>query len=202
MSVAAIESGVRSVGMFGGTFDPIHIGHLLLAERAREELGLDRILFVPANIPPHKRSGRLIAPPECRIEMLRLATDSNAAFEISTHEIDREGVSYTVDTLRHFEALRPEARFTLLIGGDNAGDFRTWREPEQIVRLATVAVWARPGSEMPSELLPGTGYHRIDAPLLDISSTDIRRRVAERRSIRYMVTDAVGEYIARNELYC
>jgi nicotinate-nucleotide adenylyltransferase len=187
--------------MFGGTFDPIHVGHLVLAERAREELGLDRILFVPANVPPHKRSGRTIAPPECRIEMLRLATAGNDAFEISTHEIDREGVSFTVDTLRHFEALRPEARFTLLIGGDNASDFHTWREPEQIVRLASVAVWARPGSELPSEILPGIGYHRIESPLLEISSTDIRARAAAARSIRYMVTDPVAEYIDRHELY-
>jgi nicotinate-nucleotide adenylyltransferase len=195
------DSMVERIGMFGGTFDPIHVGHLLLAERAREELGLDHILFVPANVPPHKRSGRLIAPPESRLEMLRLAIAGNPAFEISTHEIDREGVSYTVDTLRHFEAVRPTARFTLLIGGDNAGDFATWRDPEQIVRLASVAVWARPGSQLPAELLPGVGYHRIDSPLLEISSTDIRSRAAAGRSIRYMVPDAVADYITRHELY-
>jgi len=149
MSDARPEGARQSIGMFGGTFDPIHVGHLLLAELAREELGLDRVLFVPANIPPHKRAGRMIAPSDCRIAMLELATAANRAFEISTHEIDREGVSYTVETLRHFEALRPAARFTLLIGADNARDFRTWREPERIVELADVAVWARPGSEMP-----------------------------------------------------
>lgn len=190
-----------SIGMFGGTFDPIHIGHLLLAELAREELGLDRVLFVPANIPPHKRSGRSIAPPECRAEMLRLATADNPAFEVSTHEIDREGISYSVETLRYFEALWPTSRFTLLMGGDNAGDFRSWRDPEQIVLLAKVAVWARPGAALPDELLPGIGYHRIDSPLMEISSTDIRARAAAGRSIRYMVTDAVADYIARNELY-
>jgi nicotinate-nucleotide adenylyltransferase len=192
---------VRSVGMFGGTFDPIHIGHLVLAERAREELGLDRVLFVPANIPPHKQEGRLIAAPEHRIEMLRLAIGGNASFELSTHEIDREGISYTVDTLRHFEELRPGARFTLLIGGDNARDFHTWRHPETIVELARVAVWARPGSELPSEVLPGVGYHRIASPLLEISSTEIRERARSLRSIRYMVTDAVADYIERHELY-
>jgi nicotinate-nucleotide adenylyltransferase len=192
---------VESIAMFGGTFDPVHVGHLLLAERAREELGLDRILFVPANIPPHKRSGRLIAPPQARIAMLALAIASNPAFEISTHEIDREGVSYTVDTLRHFETLHPLARFTLLIGGDNARDFRTWRQPETIAALARVAVFARPGSELPEELLPGVGYHRIGSPLLEISSTDIRERAARGRSIRYMVPDAVCDYIERNELY-
>jgi nicotinate-nucleotide adenylyltransferase len=192
---------MTSIGMFGGTFDPVHIGHLLLAERAREELGLDRVLFVPANIPPHKRSGRMIAPPDCRIEMLRLAIARNPSFEMSTHEIDREGISYTVDTLRHFEEVRPDSRFTLLIGADNARDFSTWRHPERIVELARVAVWARPGSDLPEEILPGVPLERIAAPLLEISSTEIRERASLGRSIRYLVTDAVADYINRNELY-
>jgi len=193
--------GTRSIGIYGGTFDPVHNAHLLLAECAREELGLDVLLFIPANIPPHKTWGRRITPAHCRLEMLRLATASNPHFSVSTHEIDNRGVSYTLDTLRWLRQGHPDSALTLLIGGDAARDFHTWREPEEIAGLASIAVVDRPGIYLPDEILPGVGFHRVSAPLIDISSTDIRERVAAGRSIRYRTHDRVIEYIYENGLY-
>jgi nicotinate-nucleotide adenylyltransferase len=191
----------RTIGIFGGTFDPIHIGHLILAERAREELRLDAVVFVPALLPPHKVLGRSVAPAANRRDMLELAVASNTRFIVSGHEIERGGISYTVDTLRYFSELLPRAEFTLLLGGDNARDFGKWHDPETIVRLARVAVWDRPESRLPAELLPGVGFERIDSPLFDISSTEIRERVASGKSIRYMTPDVVIEYINKYGLY-
>ena len=196
-----IPASARAIGIFGGTFDPIHNAHLLLAETAREELGLDALIFMPANIPPHKVNGRTITPADCRLEMLRLAIGTNPCFRVSTHEIDEQGVSYTVDTLRWLRDRHPAAAFTLLIGGDSARDFNTWREPAAIARLASLAVWARPGVPLPEEVIPGVGYRTIGSPLIEISSTDIRERVREGRSIRYRTPDAVIEYIYKHGLY-
>lgn len=191
----------RTIGIFGGTFDPVHIGHLILAERAREELQLGAVVFVPAHLPPHKAIGRLGASAVNRREMLDLAVASNTRFIVSDHEIERGGISYTVDTLRYFTNLLPRAEITLLLGGDNARDFSKWHEPEEIARLARVAVWDRPEFRLPEELLPGVGFERIGSPLFDISSTEIRERVASGRSIRYMTPDTVIEYINKYGLY-
>lgn len=194
-------AAARTIGVYGGTFDPVHNAHLLLAECAREELGLDVLLFIPANIPPHKIVGRQITPAHCRLDMLRLAISSNPSFALSTLEIDNKGVSYTVDTLRHLRGQFPHVAFTLLIGGDAARDFHTWRQPEEIARLISIAVVDRPGVDIPSEVLPGVGFKRVNAPLMDISSTDIRERVRTERSIRYRVPEAVEEYILEQGLY-
>jgi len=191
----------RRIGVYGGTFDPIHSAHLLLAECAREELGLDSLLFIPANIPPHKIDGRRITPAHCRLEMLRMAIASNPCFSISTHEIDNRGVSYTVDTLCWLRALHARAELVLLIGGDAARDFHTWRQPGEIARLATIAVMERPGVKLPAEVLPGVGFRTVRAPLMEISSTDIRERVRTGRSIRYRTPDPVIDYIYENGLY-
>ena len=196
-----ILAGARTIGIYGGTFDPVHTAHLLLAECAREVLELDALLFIPANIPPHKMEGRRITPAHCRLEMLRIAAASNPCFSISTHEIDSQGVSYTVDTLRWLKGAYPDAALTLLIGGDGARDFHTWRQPEEIARLASIAVWARPGVELPPEVLSGVGYRMIPAPLMGISSTEIRERVRSGRSIRYRIPDPVIDYIYENGLY-
>lgn len=196
-----ILSSARTIGIFGGTFDPVHMAHLLLAEAAREELELDALIFMPANIPPHKVNGRKITPAHCRLEMLQIAIADNPSFSLSTHEIDSRGVSYTVDTLRWLHAEHPAAELTLLIGGDAARDFGTWREPVEIARLARLAVWERPGIPLPSEVLPGIGYRRITAPLVEISSTEVRERVAAGRSIRYRTPEPVIDYIYQNGLY-
>jgi nicotinate-nucleotide adenylyltransferase len=201
MSSHEILASARTIGIFGGTFDPIHAAHLLLAESAREELGLDALIFMPANIPPHKIDGRAITPAHCRLEMLRLAIEGNPCFSLSTYEIDCKGVSYTVETLKWLHAEHPAAELTLLIGGDAARDFDTWRQPEEIAALAGVAVWERPGIPLPAELLPGVGYRTIRSPLMEISSTDIRRRVAAELSIRYRTPEPVIDYIYRNGLY-
>lgn len=191
----------RRVGVFGGTFDPVHVAHLALAERSREELELDLLLFVPANIPPHKQELAGISAAEHRLAMLRLAVESNPHFGVSTIELDREGVSYTVDTLRQLGTLYDGAQLVLLMGGDSARDFHTWHEPEAIASLAEIAVFARPEIELPEQVLPGVAYRRIDAPLIEVSSTFIRQSVRTGRSIRYLTPDSIVDFIARNDLY-
>lgn len=193
--------GLRSVGMFGGTFDPVHTGHLLLAERACDELGLEGVLFVPAKKPPHKQQGVDISPAEDRLAMLQLAVADNPRFFVSELELQREGVSFTVTTLQQLHEVLPDTALTLLIGGDNARDFSSWWQPETIARLAQIAVWLRPGFQAPPELLPGITYRTIRAPLMEISGTEIRGRVREGRSIRYMTTDRVIDYINTHGLY-
>lgn len=202
----AVESlselvGVASVGVFGGTFDPIHTGHLILAERAREELSLDAVLFMPANIPPHKVTGRRIASGQARLDMLHLAIDSNPGFYVTNLELDRTGISFTVDSLRELKALLPGTLLTLLIGSDNSRDFTSWRQPEEIVSLAQVGVWERPGSEFCPEILPSYVAQKISSPLIEISSTDIRNRVAAGQSVRYLTPDPVIDYIMQHGIY-
>ena len=195
------ESTRESVGIFGGSFDPVHLGHLILAEIACDELGLDRVIFIPAHLPPHKLTGRELTPPGSRLQMLRLAIDSNRRFELSTFELDRTAISYTIDTLEHLRAELPETDLVLLIGGDSARDFHTWYRPEEIATLAEVAVWARPGAALPEEIIPGVGYRTIRSPLIEISSTSIRERCRRGHSIRYLTLDSVVEYISTHALY-
>jgi len=139
------EPPLRRIGLFGGTFDPPHLGHLALAEWARERLGLDHVLFVPAGRPPHKRGARLSSA-AARVAMTRLAVRGNPAFRLSTIEVRRGGPSFTVDTLRALRARHAGARLFLIMGEDSLDDFATWREPAAIARLATLAVARRPGA--------------------------------------------------------
>lgn len=194
-------SAARAVGIFGGTFDPVHNGHLLLAECAVEDLELDVCLFMPAFIPPHKRAGREITPPEHRLRMLQAAASGNPRFCVSEYEIDRADVSYTAHTLEWLRAEYPVSAFTLLLGADSARDFHLWYRPEAIVASASIAVWARRDVELPADVLPGTTYRRISAPVIEISSTDIRERVAAGRSVRYRAPDDVIDYINKHGLY-
>lgn len=194
-------SRVKRFGVFGGTFDPIHDGHLLLAERAREELKLDAVLFMPAYIPPHKSNGKRITPPRARLEMIRRAIEPNAAFHVTTLELDREGISYTVDSLETLHTHFPNARIVLLMGSDNARDFSSWKNPKRILELSDIAVWERPGSYYWPEIFPDYIADRIRAPLVEISSTDIRNRVSNGATIRYMTSDPVVEYISEHGLY-
>ncbi|MGA9117676.1 MAG: nicotinate-nucleotide adenylyltransferase [Bacteroidota bacterium] len=189
-----------NLGVFGGTFNPPHHGHLLAAEFVRERLSLDRVFFVPTAAPPHKRD---LALPEARhrMEMLRLAVRENPFFSVSEVELARGGVSYTVDTLRQFRGLHPSADLLFLLGSDGYAEFHTWREPEGILELARVVVMARPGYALP----PGASRDRrvelVEVPQIAIESRLIRRRVREGRSIRYMLPPAVETYIRRNGLY-
>jgi len=193
---------MRRIGVFGGTFDPPHVGHLALAEWAREALRLDRVIFMPAARPPHKRRRRL-SPAGDRVAMTRLATRGNPHFSVSTLEARRTGPSYTVDTLRALKRSHPGASFWLLMGEDSLREFPTWHAPEGILTLAKLAVAGRPGPR------PGTPRHRwprgavvwLGNPGLEISSSTLRARARAGRSVRYFVPDAVARYIASRRLY-
>lgn len=184
------------VGIFGGTFDPPHVGHLIVAAEAHRALELDHLLWVPAALPPHKRSG-VRTPPQLRLEMVRRATRTDPRFAVEDIEVRREGPSYTVDTLRALAERMPAAELFLLIGADNLRDFPAWREPDQIVSLARLVVLARAGEG-------GSGPFqavRIPVTRIDVSSTEIRRRAGAGESIRYLVPDAVGRMVKRRGLY-
>ena len=181
------------IGILGGSFDPIHHGHLILARAAKEELGLDRVLLIPANKSPHKADTKP-ATAEDRLKMAQLAIDSEEGFEVSDTELRRPAPSYTIDTLRELRTLHPRDEFVLLIGGDNAATFDTWREPDEIRRLAQIAVLDRAGHAV-------AGDWPIVRRLVDISSTDLRARVAAGRSIRYLTPDPVCDYIHSYRLY-
>jgi nicotinate-nucleotide adenylyltransferase len=190
-----------TLGILGGTFNPPHTGHLIVAEAVRSELALDKILFIPVAIPPHKMNHD-IAAPHHRVEMLRRAVEGNPYFEVSEMEVRRGGISFTVDTLRQLQRERPDARLFLLIGMDNLPEFPTWRSPERILELATVVVMTRPGfaaNDVPPDL---KGRVRMcPVPTIGIASSDIRARVKEGKSIRYLVADSVRDYIHHHNLY-
>jgi nicotinate-nucleotide adenylyltransferase len=194
------------LGVLGGTFDPVHGAHLVLGEVAREDLGLDRVLFIPTG-QPWRKTGREITAASDRIAMLRLATAGNSAFDISTIEVDRDGPSYTEVTL---EALLKEygkdTELFFVLGRDALLDFPNWHDPRRISELATLVVADREGAGVPSEsepTLPGivTRLCWLRMPRVDINSTDIRNRVREGRSIRYRVPDGVAGYIEERGLY-
>ncbi len=198
------------IGIFGGSFDPVHFGHLLLAESAREQCNLDEVWLIPAAVPPHKQA-RILAPDRARVEMLQLAIAGDKSMVVSTIETDRGGVSYTVDTLTHVHDGAPEAELFLLIGADTLHDLPNWREPEQVCQLAVPAVVRRAGSPEPdysvltkivdSDRLELFRGHQVEMPLIDFHSTAIRQRVHEGRSIRYLTPRAVEKYIETNRLY-
>lgn len=189
-----------TTGIFGGTFDPPHLGHLLVAEFARAELGLDRVLFIPAASPPHKTHVN-VTPPVHRLAMVRLAVQRNSAFVVDDREIRRGGVSYTLDTLNELSVDDSLGALVLLIGQDNMLEFSTWKSPEQIVELARVVVLTRPGFSLESRPPLSHAMTLCEVPEIDISSRDIRRRVREGLSIRYLVPEAVASYIGEHHLY-
>jgi nicotinate-nucleotide adenylyltransferase len=183
------------LGVFGGTFDPPHIGHLIAAQDARSALGLDRVVFVPAAVPPHKRT-EAITPPGTRLAMVRAAIAGDAGFELDDLELRREGPSWTVDTLRALRDRLPDAELFLLIGTDQFAEFETWREPSEIRRLARVAVLTREGeSDAPD------GVRIVQVTRIDVSSTGIRARAAAGEPIRYLVPPAVEALIRLHGLY-
>ncbi len=199
-----------SVGVLGGTFDPIHIGHLAAAEEVREVLGLERILFVPAGIPPHKPD-RLITAPGHRLAMVELAIAGNAAFEASRVELDRMGPSYTVDTVEALARIPSGGRgpdLTVILSAESFRGLPSWHEPGRLFGLARLAIVPRgglapPGKGWLEEHFPGIEARivTLDAPRLRLSATDVRARVAAGRSIRYLVPDAVIGYIEDHGLY-
>jgi nicotinate-nucleotide adenylyltransferase len=196
------------LGILGGTFNPPHFGHLVCAQEAHAQFGLDRVVLMPAGQPPHKQ---IAADPgaEARFELCRLAIDGDERFEASRLELDRAGRSYTVDTLKALHETSPQDDLTFIVGGDMARSLPTWREPEAVLELATLAVAERAGSEredIRGELraLPGASTERVrffDMPRVDVSSSLVRERVATGRPIRYLVPDAVAGAIERNGWY-
>jgi nicotinate-nucleotide adenylyltransferase len=195
-------------GIFGGTFDPPHTGHLIVAQDAALALGLDRILFIPAAQPPHKQHLRISAA-DLRASMIELAVAGDSGFAVDLRELGREGPSYTVDTLRELTEEQPNVDWTLLIGMDQYAEFDSWREPETIRQLARLAVLARggPGSGAGRPVGAGRvweaerGVVEVEVTRIDISSTEIRERVAQGHPIRYLVPDGVAEYIFERRLY-
>jgi len=198
------------LGLFGGSFDPVHYGHLLLAECCREQCGLDEVWFLPAATPPHKQTHAL-SPANQRIEMLELATGGHPSFRVSRMEIDRGGVSYTVDTLAALAAEDPARQLFFLLGADSLEDLPTWREPARICELAVPVVVGRPGVPpvdfgvladfVPEARLTDFRRYRVEMPQTGLSSSDIRRRVADGLSIRYRTPRAVETYIQTHGLY-
>ena len=194
------------IGVFGGTFDPIHMGHLVAAEDARAALGLDKVLFIPAGQPWFK-SYRQITEAQRRLAMVRLAVESNPHFAVSDIEVQRSGPSYTVDTLSELRDQYPNAEFSVILGVDALREIDRWHQPRRVFELASVVGMARPGALLdPSVLnaaIPGASRRMrlVDSTLIDISGTDIRQRVAAGHSIRYRVHDAVERYIHENGLY-
>lgn len=207
-----------NVGVLGGTFNPIHLAHLRLAEEMREALALARVILVPAGDPPLKRRG--VAPAALRLEMVRRAVASNPALEVDDLELRRAGPSYTVDTLAELSRRLPGAKLWFLVGADTLPELESWREPARLFELASFAVAARPGQpghlrallpaslaapfrDGPQGLVHPSGNELRAVPFtpLAISASDIRRRVARGASLRYLVPDEVIEFIGKHHLY-
>jgi nicotinate-nucleotide adenylyltransferase len=198
---------VARVGLLGGTFNPPHVAHLVCAQEALTQLGLDRVLLVPAGVPPHKQ---VEAEPgvEHRVAMCEAAVASDERFGVSRADVDRTGPSYTVELLRALRAAAPEDELTFIVGGDMAHSLPAWREPEAVLALARLAVAEREGVRR-ADIAERLGELRgaaervdfFDMPRLDISSSMLRRRAAAGLPVRYLVPDAVAGYIEREGLY-
>lgn len=197
--------GLR-LGLLGGTFDPPHIGHLWLAETAREQLGLDRVLFLPVGEPPHKE-GRAITAVSHRLHLTQLAIADQPAFQLDRTDADRPPPHTTVTLLPLIRAQHPGAQLWLLLGGDSLRDFAAWREPGQIIQQCRLAVLSRPGAEVDWAGLETavSGLRavvdRLEGPTLDISGTAVRHWARQQRSLRYLVPKPVAEYIRQHALY-
>lgn len=203
----AAMSNPRAIGIMGGTFDPIHVGHLAVAEEAREALGLERVLFVPAGHPPHKLP-RSVRPVLDRVAMVELAIADNPAFELSTIEVEREGPSFTVDTAEALAVAHPGATLHLILSAETFAELPSWHEPERLFEAARMAVVPREGYPAPDPAWVGSAFpgreDRVDylgGPRLGLSSTALRARAAAGRSIRYLVPPAVEAYIIEHHLY-
>jgi nicotinate-nucleotide adenylyltransferase len=196
----------KCIGVLGGTFDPVHNGHLLIANALRTALNLDSVLWIPAGRPPHKADQIVSSDPD-RLAMLDLALAGSATDEISTIDIDRSGPSYTADTLDILAEDFPSAQLFFLMGEDSLRDLPTWRDPQRILRVAELAVAGRPGVETDFEsleiLVPGVRkrVHVVPTEEFAISSSDIRRRVRENQSIRGLVPAIIEAYIRDHHLY-
>ena len=198
------------IGVLGGTFDPIHLGHLIVAEDLRQKLGLGEVLFVPAGRPWLKlKEEKPISPAEHRLAMVRLAVASNPYFKVSTMEIDRPGLSYSIDTVLELKAkLGAKAEIYFIVGPDALAELPKWKDPARLVEICQVVGIGRPGYAKADlrkleRSIPGVSKRimLMNVPQIDISATEIRRQVARGLSIRYLVPEAVEKYIQEHELY-
>ena len=193
------------LAIMGGTFNPIHIGHLVCAEEAAGQFAFDEVLFMPAGLPPHKEvEGGTSA--EARYHMTVLATEDNSRFRVSRYEIDRGDCCYTVDTVRHFHEEMPDAEIFFITGADSVLEILDWKDPEEILQMATLIGATRPGYPLDrfaeqSDLIRQGRVRIMEIPAIGVSSTMIRQRVDQGRSIRYLVTESVRKFIEQERLY-
>ena len=185
------------VGILGGTFNPVHIGHLILAEEAREKLGLGKIIFVPANLPPHKDNGD-IADAGKRLEMLKLAVKGNKHFGVSDIEIKRQGRSYTIDTIREFKKKYPSEELYFIIGSDLLKYLDAWKDLNEINKMVKFVAATRPG--YPLESIPSY-IETLKIRAVDVSGFEVRECIKENKSFRYLVPEAVFNFINKKKLY-
>jgi nicotinate-nucleotide adenylyltransferase len=194
------------VGILGGAFNPPHVGHLICAQEALVQLELERVVFMPVGQAPH-RSLEADPGPEARLELVSLAVEDDPRFEVSRTEVDREGPSYTADTLRELRSSQPDDELFLILGGDQAAALPEWHSPDEVLSLATVAVvertnWSRNAIGVKLSRLRGAERLRyLDMPLIQVSSSAIRRRIREGLPIRYLVPDRVARHVEANGLY-
>jgi len=195
------------IGLFGGTFDPPHLGHLILASEAQSQLELNHLLWVLTPEPPHKQD-QSITPIEHRLAMVNLAIEDNPNFELSRIELNRPGPHYTLDTVKLITQQNPYAELVPVIGGDSLHDLPTWHKPQELVFACHwIGVMRRPNEELDLETLerelPGISskVHYVDAPLLQIASSELRNRIASGQSVRYYLPSAVHRYIVQHQLY-
>jgi len=190
-----------NIGIYGGTFNPPHVGHLIAIESVRDQLHLDKVLFIPSAQPPNK-FGSSLAPADDRLQMITLAIADTREFEVSDLEVRRHGISYTIDTIRALEGLHPGAGFSLIIGSDNFLEFQSWKSPKEILDRVQLVVMNRPGFVLPPTKNEFSKFSTfVKVPQINISSSEIRRRVKMRHSIRYLVPKQVEDYILRKNLY-
>lgn len=187
------------LGLFGGRFDPVHVGHLMVAQSALEALGLGELWFIPAKMPPHKGAA---ADPEKRFEMLLLATNTHPQFRVSRVEIERTGASYTFDTVSEIRAQRPEDELFFITGVDAYREIASWHRARELVSSISVVALSRPDSTL-EEVKPyfKERVRLLDTPQWEVSSTEIRRRLAQGESVRYLIPESVESYLAKNPLY-
>ncbi len=187
---------MKKIGLFGGTFDPVHLGHLLMARSAMEEMGLDKVIFIPSCVPPHKKVPTLFTAQD-RINMIRQAIKNIPEFEVSDFEIKKGGKSYSVDTVKHFREVFGEARLFFIVGGDAIKQLDTWKDIDTLKKLCSFVSVNRPGYPRGDAKLK---YHAVTMNGIEMSSTEIRKRIINGKSIQFLVPDSVLSYINQHHL--
>jgi len=188
----------KRIGILGGSFNPLHMGHLSIAQAAQEKCKLDKVIFVPTYLPPHRKIKRLASAKD-RYEMVRLGVKNNSLFEISDFEIKRKGKSFTIDTVIHFEESFPKGtKLFFIVGADNFSELHTWKNIDEILKIVSFIVVNRPGFKIPKKNFK---YHVVTMPGMEICASYIRRVITQGQSIKYLVPEAVFRYIKKNRLY-